>query len=69
MGIKTEYQSKIFDMFYRASEKSYGSGLGLYIVQTAVKKLKGTIEVQSVLNEGTKFIVVLPRLTVTNNNG
>jgi PAS domain S-box-containing protein len=69
VGIKAEYQSKIFDMFYRASEKSYGSGLGLYIVQTAIKKLKGTIEVQSVLNEGTKFIVVLPRLTVTNNNG
>lgn len=69
VGIKEEYQSKIFDMFYRASEKSYGSGLGLYIVQTAVKKLKGTIEVESVLNEGSKFIVVLPRLTVTNNNG
>ena len=69
VGIKNEYQGKIFDMFYRASEKSYGSGLGLYIVQTAVKKLKGTIEVQSEINEGTKFIVVLPRLTVTNNNG
>ena len=69
VGIKQEYQSKIFEMFFRASEKSYGSGLGLYIVQTAVKKLKGSIEVSSVPNEGTIFKVVLPRLTVTNNNG
>lgn len=69
VGINPEYQAKIFDMFFRASEKSYGSGLGLYIVKTAVKKLKGTIEVASVPNEGTTFKVVLPRLTVTNNNG
>ncbi len=69
VGINAEYLDKIFDMFFRASEKSYGSGLGLYIVKTAVKKLKGDIEVQSVLNEGTTFKVILPRLTVTNNNG
>jgi PAS domain S-box-containing protein len=69
VGINSEYLDKIFDMFFRASEKSYGSGLGLYIVKTAVKKLKGDIEVQSELNEGTTFKVILPRLTVTNNNG
>src|SRR3712207_8198684 len=32
------YQQKIFDMFVRASEKSDGSGLGLYIVKQAVDK-------------------------------
>jgi signal transduction histidine kinase len=53
---------RIFDMFYRASENSYGSGLGLYIVKNAVTKLNGTIEVDSILNKGTKFKVVIPNL-------
>jgi signal transduction histidine kinase len=34
-GIDREYHSKIFEMFYRANEKSKGSGLGLYIVKEA----------------------------------
>jgi signal transduction histidine kinase len=33
-------------MFFRASDESKGSGLGLYIVKSAVEKLQGTIEVQ-----------------------
>jgi PAS domain S-box-containing protein len=69
VGIGQEYQNKIFDMFYRASEMSSGSGLGLYIVKTAVSKLKGSIEVHSTPNVGTKFKIVLPQLTTTNNNG
>jgi PAS domain S-box-containing protein len=61
-GIDPLYVDRIFDMFYRASESSYGSGLGLYIVKNAVTKLHGTIEVESVLNQGTKFEVVIPNL-------
>jgi signal transduction histidine kinase len=56
------YIDRIFDMFYRASEISYGSGLGLYIVKNAVAKLHGSINVESVLGEGTKFTVVIPNL-------
>jgi PAS domain S-box-containing protein len=61
-GIDPLYIDRIFDMFYRASESSYGSGLGLYIAKNAVSKLQGTIEVESELNQGTKFKVVLPNL-------
>lgn len=61
-GIDTLHTDKIFDMFYRASEKSYGSGLGLYIVKSAINKLKGSITVESELSKGTKFKVVLPNL-------
>jgi PAS domain S-box-containing protein len=61
-GIDSLYVDRIFDMFYRASENSYGSGLGLYIVKNAVTKLNGTIEVDSILNKGTKFKVVIPNL-------
>jgi len=34
-------------MFYRASEQSEGSGLGLYIVKNAVEKLEGVVSVDS----------------------
>jgi signal transduction histidine kinase len=60
IGIQEEYVSKIFNMFFRASEKSFGSGLGLYIVKQSVEKLGGSIQVESKLNRGTKFTVVLP---------
>ncbi|MBL7874140.1 MAG: HAMP domain-containing histidine kinase, partial [Cyclobacteriaceae bacterium] len=60
IGISEENLSKIFEMFYRASEQSEGSGLGLYIVKNAVEKLGGHLNVSSRLNEGTTFEIVLP---------
>jgi signal transduction histidine kinase len=47
-------------MFFRASEDSYGSGLGLYITKQVVEKLNGQIEVDSVFNEGSSFKIFLP---------
>ena len=61
-GISPEYLNKIFEMFFRASEDSYGSGLGLYITKQVVEKLQGKIEVESQFNEGTTFKVWLPHL-------
>ena len=61
-GISKEYLDKIFEMFFRASEDSYGSGLGLYITKQVVEKLQGKISVESVFNEGTTFKVWLPHL-------
>jgi len=59
-GIREEYLSKIFSMFYRASTTSEGAGLGLFIVSEAVDKLNGAIEVKSAYSVGTTFIVTLP---------
>ena len=59
-GIAPEHLEKIFDMFYRASETSEGSGLGLYIVQDTAKKLGGRIEVESQPGQGCTFALVLP---------
>lgn len=61
-GISQKSMPKIFNMFYRASEKSDGAGLGLYIAKEFVEKLKGTITVTSVENEGTNVTVVLPNI-------
>lgn len=63
IGIEEDHLKKIFDMFYRASEKSDGSGIGLYIVFQAIKKLKGKIRVESKPGIGTKFIILLPNLS------
>lgn len=60
LGIATEHQSKVFEMFYRASEKSQGSGLGLYIVQETLAKLKGVIQLRSAPAKGSTFSVWLP---------
>ncbi|HEY9049261.1 MAG TPA: ATP-binding protein [Ohtaekwangia sp.] len=61
IGIQKEYQSRIFEAYTRFSERSVGSGIGLYIVSRALTKVGGRISVQSTANEGSSFIVQLPR--------
>lgn len=62
IGIRKEHHSKIFDMFYRATDRSQGSGLGMYIVRQAIEKIDGTIALTSVYGEGTKIKIVIPNL-------
>jgi signal transduction histidine kinase len=66
-GILPEHQKKIFDMFYRASTKSGGSGLGLFIIREAVEKIGGQIEVHSVFGEGSKFEICLNGKAISKN--
>jgi signal transduction histidine kinase len=60
IGIDKQYQDKIFNMFFRATQSSEGAGLGLYIVQEAVEKLKGTVVIKSEIRKGTTFIIDFP---------
>lgn len=60
IGIRKELHNKIFDMFYRVSEESVGSGLGLYLVKEAVAKLEGQIIVESDVGKGTSFTIKIP---------
>jgi signal transduction histidine kinase len=64
IGIDEQNISRIFDMFYRATEQSTGSGIGLYIVKNAVEKLGGRITVESEVGSGTTFTILLPNLVV-----
>jgi signal transduction histidine kinase len=61
IGIKPEYQNKIFDMFFVTNNNNKGTGLGLYLVKDAIKTLNGTIEITSKINIGTKFMIKLPK--------
>ncbi|MFZ6008876.1 MAG: sensor histidine kinase, partial [Bacteroidota bacterium] len=67
IGISEQLCPKIFDMFFRATERSEGAGLGLYIVRETVEKLHGSISVESTLGEGTTFKVKIPNLKLTQN--
>ncbi|MBX2915265.1 MAG: HAMP domain-containing histidine kinase [Cyclobacteriaceae bacterium] len=60
MGIAPEHQVRIFEMFYRATTRGEGSGLGLYIVRETVEKLGGVIDVKSTPAVGSTFTVRLP---------
>jgi len=66
-GIREEFQDKVFEMFFRASADSNGSGLGLYITKQVVDKLKGTIKLKSAPGDGTEIRVVLP-ITASGGN-
>lgn len=61
-GISPENQERIFKRFERVSDKQNigGLGLGLYICKQIVEAHQGQIYVQSVLGEGSTFVVELP---------
>ncbi|MFM7858510.1 MAG: sensor histidine kinase [Flammeovirgaceae bacterium] len=63
LGIDAKHINNIFDMFYRASEKSNGSGLGLYIVKETLEKISGSIKVESQLQKGSSFIIHVPTVS------
>jgi PAS domain S-box-containing protein len=65
IGIAAHHMAKVFDMFFRAHEKSDGSGLGLYIVKKAVEKLGGTIKMDSQLGIGTRYEILIPNFQPT----
>ena len=59
VGIKKELQGRIFEMYYRASEQSKGSGLGLFIVKEIAIKLNALVTVQSEYGTGSTFTIRL----------
>ncbi|MBX2841535.1 MAG: GAF domain-containing sensor histidine kinase [Flammeovirgaceae bacterium] len=62
-GISSEHLNKIYDMFYIASDRSSGSGLGLYMVKDAVEKINGKIKVNSEFGKGTTINVHIPSIS------
>ena len=61
IGIAKMNREKIFQMFVRASERSETGGIGLYLSKLATEKLGGEINLISVDEKYTEFIVRFPR--------
>ena len=64
IGIAPEYQSKIFDKFFRVPTGNKhvvkGYGLGLSYVSHIIAQHNGTIHVESEINKGSTFIIKIP---------
>ncbi|MDN4165917.1 PAS domain-containing sensor histidine kinase [Cytophagales bacterium LB-30] len=59
IGISTVHIDKVSEMFYRGTDRSKGSGLGLYIVKEAMQKLGGSLQIDSEINMGTIVCLTL----------
>ncbi|MCE2996165.1 MAG: two-component regulator propeller domain-containing protein [Cyclobacteriaceae bacterium] len=59
IGIEPHNHQRIFEMYYRASDRSKGSGLGLFIVKETIKKLGGIIHLKSDYGLGSQFEITL----------
>ena len=59
-GIAPEFQNRIFEMYFRANERSKGNGLGLYLVKRATEKLNGKIDYIPKTSGGSIFLVTIP---------
>ncbi len=64
IGVPSTQVDNLFSKFFRANNakllETDGSGLGLYIAKTIIEEHGGSIEVDSVLEKGTKFTIKLP---------
>lgn len=63
-GIPEEDLAEIFNRFHRVKDKNtreiHGTGLGLAIVKSIIDAHQGSIRVESILEQGTTFTIILP---------
>ncbi len=64
-GIEDETLQRIFTPFFTTKQPGEGTGMGLSVVQGIVEDLKGHIQADSVVGEGTTFTIYLPAINET----
>lgn len=72
IGMSEEFQKHIFEPFTQENQNARttynGTGLGMSITKKLVDKMNGTIEVESQLNKGSRFNIILPIQIDKNEN-
>lgn len=63
VGMSSDLQERIFEPFFTTKQKGRGSGLGLSVVRSIIRDLKGKVTVQSNKGKGSIFSVFLPYYT------
>ena len=65
IGISEDDRQHLFERFFRAKNATniQGTGLGLHIVGKYLELMNGSIEMKSVLNEGSVFTIHIPQST------
>lgn len=67
IGISESNPGKLFQMFFRASERSEIGGIGLYIVKTATSKIGGKVGLLTTPEGFTEFYVLFPPQPPSND--
>jgi len=67
-GIPKKIVKNIFEPYFTTKHKTKGTGLGLYMTKNMIDRVHGTIEVFSILNQKTTFVIKLPDKGVTPSN-
>jgi len=63
IGIAPQHQTNIFEMFHRLDPAATpGDGLGLTLVRQILSRLDGSIRVESVPDQGSRFIIEVPAM-------
>jgi signal transduction histidine kinase len=61
-GIPSEYLARIYDPFFTTKSTGHGTGLGLSITYGIVREHNGSIDCDSSIGQGTRFILEFPHI-------
>jgi signal transduction histidine kinase len=65
-GIPDAIRARIFEPFFTTKSEAHGTGLGLSVVHGIVLRHGGSIDMRSIVGEGTTFTVTLPRVAAVD---
>lgn len=57
IGIPADIRDKVFNLFFRGSERSKGQGVGLYLVARALREIGGRVQINSKEGQFTEFVI------------